>query len=240
MLNKKIVIFAAALNRGGAERQLVALAKELKKRGQEVAVAIYYDKGEFDQELIAAGVPIYHLRKKLGVWRLPFALIRLAKMLRSLKPSAIYSFMDSPNIFVALLKPFLRGVKIVWGIRSTVNNEYGFLSALGAKLETLLSRFPNLIIANSSAGKELCIKKGFPKDKIVVVENGIDTDRFNYDPKGAKRLRNELGIKESERVVLLAARLDIMKDHPNFLRACAILNQKYDDLKFLCVGGGDR
>ncbi|MDR1910747.1 MAG: glycosyltransferase, partial [Helicobacteraceae bacterium] len=188
-MSKRLVIFASSLNRGGAERQLVALAKELKKRGQEVAVAIYYDKSEFDRELIDAGVAIYYLRKKLGVWRLPFALIRLAKMLRSLKPSAIYSFMDSPNIFVALLKPFLRGAKIVWGIRSTVNNEYGFLNALGAKLETLFSRFPDLIVANSSAGRELCIKKGFPKDKIVVVENGIDTERFNYDPKGAKRVR---------------------------------------------------
>ncbi|MDR2639287.1 MAG: glycosyltransferase [Helicobacteraceae bacterium] len=240
MENERIAIFASALNRGGAERQLVALAKGLKRLGKEVAVVIYYDRGAFDQELIDAGVDIFYLRKKLGVWRLPLALIRLAKLLRSLNARAIYSFLDAPNIMTALLKPFLKNTRLIWSIRATVNNEYGLLSRIVGKIEASLSPSSDLIIANSNAGKALYIQKGFPKDKIIVIENGIDTDRFNYDEAGAKRFRSEFNIKDSERIVLLAARLDIMKDHPNFLKACVILNQTHNDLRFICVGGGDQ
>ncbi|MDR1451313.1 MAG: glycosyltransferase, partial [Helicobacteraceae bacterium] len=240
MKKKKIVIFASALNRGGAERQLVALAKGLKKRGEKIVVVIYYGEGTYDQELAEARVPIYYLRKRLGVWRLPFALFKAARLLRSLNPSAIYSFLDAPNIFCALLKPFLKGARLIWSIRSTISGQYGLLSRLCGALETFLSRFSDLIVANSYAGRDLYIKKGFPKDKIVVIENGIDTDRFKYDEEGAKRFRSEFAIKPDERIILLAARLDIMKDHPNFLKACAILNNRYDDLRFICVGGGDQ
>ncbi|MDR0746974.1 MAG: glycosyltransferase, partial [Helicobacteraceae bacterium] len=240
MANKKIIIFASALNHGGAERQAAALAKELKKRGEEVGIVIYYNESAYDKELIGANVAIHYLRKKLGVWRLPLTLIKLAKLLRSLKPYAIYSFLDTPNILTALLKPFLGGARLVWSIRSTVNNEYGFLSRVFGKIEAFLSPISDLIISNSQAGKETYIKKGFPKDKIVVIENGIDTDRFNYDEEGAKRFRSEFAIKDDERIILLAARLDIKKDHPNFLKACAILNQTYNDLRFVCAGGGDQ
>ncbi|MDR1911049.1 MAG: glycosyltransferase, partial [Helicobacteraceae bacterium] len=188
-MSEKIVFFSSALTRGGAERQLVALAKELKKRRRKIVV-VAYDRGVFDNELTAAGVEIYYANRR-GVFGILGFLFRAAKLLRSLKPTIVYSFLGTPNIYAVLFKPFLRGVKIVWGIRASNIDakSYGIASRFAEYLETLFSRFPDLIVANSNAGRELCIKKGFPKDKIVVVENGIDTERFNYDPKGAKRVR---------------------------------------------------
>jgi glycosyltransferase involved in cell wall biosynthesis len=234
--SEKIVIFTAALVRGGAERQLVELAKGLKKRGFDVAV-LAYDRGVFDEELFAAQIDVFYADRR-GSFGIFGFLFRLAAIARSLKPRIIYSFLATPNIYALLLKPFLKQTKIVWSIRSTVNNEYGLFSRLIGKIEALLSRAADIIIANSDAGRDVYIKKGFPKDKIVVIENGVDTNRFNYDEAGAKRFRKEFDIKANERIVLLAARLDVMKDHANFLNACAILNAKRNDLRFLCVGGG--
>ncbi|MDR2639289.1 MAG: glycosyltransferase, partial [Helicobacteraceae bacterium] len=237
---QKIVLFSAALTRGGAERQLVALAKGLKRLGKEVVV-VAYDRGSFDDELIAEGIAVCYAYRR-GLFGVFGFLYRLAKLLRSLKARVIYSFLGTPNIYAALLKPFLRGAKIVWSVRASNIDikRYGFSAVAASWLDVLLSPSSDLIIANSNAGKALYIQKGFPKDKIVVIENGIDTDRFNYDEAGAKRFRSEFGVKDDERIVLLAARLDIMKDHPNFLKACAILNQTHNDLRFICVGGGDQ
>jgi glycosyltransferase involved in cell wall biosynthesis len=51
-------------------------------------------------------------------------------------------------------------------------------------------------------------------------------------------VRTEWKIGDGEVAIGLVARLDAMKDHRNFLRACAILAKRREDLRFVCVGGG--
>ena len=63
----KVVFLIRALNFGGAERQLVALARGLQRRGHEVAVAVFYSGGALESELKEAGIPIRSLEKR-GRW----------------------------------------------------------------------------------------------------------------------------------------------------------------------------
>ncbi|GHV04519.1 glycosyl transferase [Campylobacterota bacterium] len=234
-----ITIFTAELHHGGTERQIVALAKGLRLRGHEVRV-VSYGKGIFDEELIAAGVEMHYANRRGALGAFGF-LWRLARLLRTLKPAVIYSFLGTPNIYLALLKPLLGGATIVWGVRASYveTSRYGIASSFAAWLEARLSRKASLIIANSHAGREWAIKRGFAADKIVVIENGIDTDRFKYDEEGRRRVRSEFGLKDHERLIVQVGRLDVMKDHPTFLKACAILAAEDDSLRFACVGGGE-
>ena len=73
---------------------------------------------------------------------------------------------------------------------------------------------------------------------MAVVENGINTIRFYPDPKGRAVVRNEWKVNANDRLIGLVARLDAMKDHRNFLQACALLAARRNDLRFVCVGGG--
>ncbi|GHS85434.1 glycosyl transferase [Campylobacterota bacterium] len=235
---RPVVLLASVLSRGGAERQLVALAKGLKQRGREVVVMVYRGEGVFDRELKEAGVEIVYV-KKWGRFD-PFFLFRLAAALRRLQPAAIYSFLSVPDIFAVLVRPFVPHCKIVWGIRCTnLGDQLSLLQRFVGQAEIWLSRFADAIIANSHAGKEWVIKLGFAADKICVIENGIDTDRFKYDEEGRKRVRSEFGLKDHERLIVQIGRLDEMKDHPTFIKACAILAAEDDSLRFACVGGGE-
>jgi len=97
---------------------------------------------------------------------------------------------------------------------------------------------PDLIIANSRAGREFASAHGFPVAKIRVVPNGIDTERFR--PNAGLRLqqRNAWGINDKHIVVGIVARLDPMKGHATFLRAASIASNQLPQLRFLCVGEG--
>ncbi|HXF93042.1 MAG TPA: glycosyltransferase [Nitrospiraceae bacterium] len=234
------VLLARKLDQGGAERQIVTLVKALRERGREVHVVLFYAGGAFDGELAAAGVPVQFVGKR-GRWDVFGFLIRLALILRRLRPTTIYSFLDLPNLLTALLRPVVWRSRLVWSIRAAgmEMQYYDWLSRLISRLEALLSQAADVIVANSHAGKAWAISRGFPQHRIVVIENGIDTERFRFDAAGRERVRDEWKVSACETAIGIVARLDAMKDHRNFLQACALLEQRRNNLRFICVGSGD-
>jgi len=60
----KILLITRSPFFGGAERQLVELAKGLHRRGHPVRVAVVYGGGALAQELHDAGVPVVSLDKR--------------------------------------------------------------------------------------------------------------------------------------------------------------------------------
>lgn len=235
----RVVILARQLAPGGAERQLVALALGLKALGRDIQVVLFYSGGVFDAELIAAGVPMHFVEKR-GRWDIVGFLYRLVVILRRLRPEVIYSFLDLPNILASLLRQYVGKPRLVWSIRAAgmEMRHYDWLTRVIPWLEARLSGRSDRIIANSHAGAEWAISRGFPVDRMCVVQNGIDTARFRPDFAGRSRVRAEWGMGEGIRLIGLTARLDAMKDHQGFLAACAVLAAAHEDLYFVCVGSG--
>lgn len=237
----RVVLLARKLDQGGAERQLVTLAKVLRDSGRDVHVLLFYTGGVFDGELASAGVPTHFVGKR-GRWDAVGFLVRLLALLRKLRPTAIYSFLDLPNILAALIVPFVWRPRLVWSIRAAgmEMHHYDRISRLIPKLEAALVRLADVVVANSQAGKAWAASRGFPADKIMVVENGIDTNRFHFDAAGRERVRAEWKVGDGEMVIGLVGRLDPMKGHETFLGAAAQLVQMRKHLKFVCVGGGGK
>lgn len=234
-----ILFLVRSLDRGGAERQLVVLAKGLARRGHAVAVAVFFGGGVYEAELAEADVRVINLGKQ-GRWDvLPF-LNRLVRLLRKERPAVMHSYLGVPNILATVLKPLLPGIRIVWGVRaSNVDlSRYDWLSRLAYSLECRLARFADCIIANSCAGKRYAVANGFPEGKIIVIPNGIDTTYFRFDSKGRQQVRSEWALGEDEMLVGLVARLDPMKDHPSFLEAASHIARGRHDVRFVCVGDG--
>jgi len=53
----RIVLLARKLDQGGTGRQIVTLAKAMKKKGSDVHVLLFYMGGVFDDELAAYNLP---------------------------------------------------------------------------------------------------------------------------------------------------------------------------------------
>lgn len=236
----RITFLTRSLNTGGAERQLTVLATGLHERGHRVLVIPFYSGGPFQAELTRAGVQVQSPEKD-GRWDLAGFAWRLARLLREERPDVLHGYLGGPNVLTVLLKPLLPRTRIVWGLRAAVLDfgNYDRFSRLTLHAERLLSRFADRIVVNSRAGRSFAIERGFPKGKIVAIPNGIDTGRFRPDPASRNRVRGEWGVAEDEKLVGLVARLDHIKDHPNFLRAAALLAHEREDVRFVCVGGGN-
>ena len=235
----RVVLFSRKLDAGGAERQLVTIARELKKRGYDVHVVLFYHGGVFEPDLTRAGVSLHFLDKR-GRWDLFGFLFRLVATLRRIHPDVIYSFLDLPNVLAGFVRKCVGSPRIAWSVRSAgmEMEHYDWLSRLVPWIEGALSKWADVVIANSFAGAAWAAQRGFPTARLQVVENGIDTVQFRPDPEGGRKLRTEWNIGGTEVLVGLVGRLDAMKDHANFLTACAKLATSRQNLRFVLVGSG--
>ncbi len=235
----EVVLFIRSLDVGGAERQLVALAKGLHERSVSVQVLTFYPGGALRSELVTAGVPVEDLGKR-GRWDVVPFLWRFYRRLRALRPKVLYSWLSTANTAAAVVGRLAGVPRIVWGVRASRMDfaRYEWLTHIDFLLTRLAARLADRIVCNSEAGRAFHVAQGYPERKIAVIENGIDTERFCFDPAGRKRLRGEWKIGAGEMAIGLIARLDPMKDHETFLRAAALLAKEREDVRFVCVGDG--
>jgi glycosyltransferase involved in cell wall biosynthesis len=236
---RSVVLLCQELVTGGAQRQVIEIARGLRQRGTEVTVLTFYPGGELLPQLLAAGVPCVSLDKG-GRWDLIGFTWRLVRVLRRLRPQAVYGFMAVANVLLVLLRPVLPRTAVVWGVRSTdlKTEHYDWLLARFIRLESALARFADLVVCNSYRGRDDAAARGFPSRRLRVIGNGIDVETFTFDAEGRRRRRAQWGIGDDQLLVGLPARLDPMKDHGSFLRAAQAVRCRLPHARFVCVGSG--
>lgn len=240
MLKRPSVLFLTrSLEHGGSERQLALLASKLHHQDWSVVVACLYGGGTFQRELEEAGVPVVDLAKR-GRWDVFGFFWRLFRMFRKVQPDIVHGYLPVPNIFSLLARWVLPSVRVVWGVRaSNVDlSQYDGLSRVTFWLQCRFARCADLIIANSSAGVDYHVARGFPKRLMWMIPNGIDTARFCFDAAGREHMRQVWGLPDSAVLVGLVGRLDPIKGHSTFMKAAALLALTDTDWRFVCVGDG--
>jgi len=116
--------------------------------------------------------------------------------------------------------------------------QYDWFAKLACRLESRVSRFADLIIFNSNAGRNYHLAAGFNESRTAVIPNGVDTRRFAADRASGSRLRASWRVPEGSLLIGIVARLDPMKDHQTFLSAAAMLANSRADARFACIGVG--
>jgi len=235
----RLVFLIRSLAIGGAERQLVDLAKGLDETIFDVTVLCFYGGGEFTQELEDAGVTVVSLNKK-GRWDIFSFVGQLTSILRKIKPDLLHSYMTGSNLVATCLKPALPNTKLIWGVEASYIDlsRYGWLEQITSRAERLLSKVPDLVIFNSFAGLDYHLSRGFAPSASKVIHNGIDMTRFKPDLDARGRTRAAWQIPKESFVIGKVGRLDPIKDHPTFLKAASIAVRDRPDVRFVCVGGG--
>jgi glycosyltransferase involved in cell wall biosynthesis len=237
----RVVLLIRSLNRGGAERQLALLAAGLDPQEFQVGVVTFYRGGPIWDELAAVPhVELVSLDKK-GRWDNLGPKRRLETLLTAWAPAVLHCYLAEPSI-VGTIAGRRAGVPaIVWGVRSSNVDyrKYGWFNRGTFRLASLLSRRPNLIIANSDAGRSYHVAHGYPADRVVTIPNGIDTERFTASLEARASGRRRWQLSEGDLVIGVIARLDPMKGHEVLLKSVASISRQMANVRVICVGGGE-
>jgi glycosyltransferase involved in cell wall biosynthesis len=233
----RIAFLIRALDIGGAERQLALLAEALVRSGHGVAVFVFYGGRSAEARLAAAGVEVHDLRKARR-WDVASFGWRLVSSLRRFAPDILYSFLPSANVVAAMANPFI-GARVVWGIRAAdmQSPSYDWLGRVVNRVESVLARRADGIIANSQAGYDFHVARGYPATKMAVIRNGIEAGSFRFDAAARARLRSAWGVGQDV-LVGIVGRLDPMKGHEQFFAAAAHVLASRGDTRFVVIGGG--
>ncbi len=234
----KILFLARQLNIGGAERQLVILANELAARGHEVVIASYYPGGALSAKLDSSRVRLISLGKR-SRWDLFSLYVKVVRVIRQERPDVLHGWMHTQNVAATLARIFFPETKLFWCVRSSnLEMVLDRVELFVVWLQSRLSGFADCVVVNSMAGLEHAVAGGIARAKMEFIPNGIDTSAFYPDPTEGKRVRDEWGVGDSEKVVGYVARFDPIKNHTLFLKAAGQIAAKRPDVRFVCIGHG--
>jgi len=235
----RLLFVIRELGHGGAERQLIELARGLDPRRFSTTVVTLYGGGGLLADLKATSDVEFVSLEKRSRWDLATMFARLGRVVRQRRPQIIHGYMPMANE-LSLLAGKAVGAKVVWGVRTSLLelNEMDLPVRAVFQAGKVMSRWADLIISNSRAGRDFHVKFGYRADRMIVIPNGVNVDRFREDTDAGSRLRAEWGVGANEVLVGLVARLDWGKDHETFLRSAAGSMSRCPELRFVCVGGG--
>jgi len=237
----RIALLVRKLEPGGAERQVLEIARGLPRDRFETTIVTFYPGGGLVDEAERSGLNIVCLDKR-GRWDLLSTVRRLSATLRNHGCDIVHGFQGPPNLLALAAQLLTPDLRVIWGVRdSNVDfTRYDYSRKLVFWLSARLSARADMIIANSWTGADYVRRQGFADHGLRTIHNGIDTDRFRPRAEAGADLRAVWGIPKDALVVGHVARLDPKKDHATFIRAAALLAERNDAVRFVAVGGGGR
>jgi len=207
------------LNYGGMERVLADIVRHLDARRFEAHVLALEYLGKFSEGL--EGVATIHLSPPMSRWSMVHP-TRLIRQIRAIAPDAVHS--HGGVWYKASLAARRAGVGRV------IHTEHGRVlgeSVTVRMADRLASRRTDIIVAVSEAAAA-SLRNGIVADPshLVVVPNGIDTERFTGtgDREGC---RAALGISPDDLVIGSIGRLEPIKGYDIMLRAYRALLEQW-------------
>jgi glycosyltransferase involved in cell wall biosynthesis len=224
---------------GGPDKTVLLSAERHNRTRVEVVVVYVRDIQDHEFRITAKahllGLTFYELieRGKLDL----HVLRTLRDIILQHDINLIHAHDYKSDLFAYLLRRWL------WRRRLTIISTAHAWVMLGLRGELyrrldlwLMQRFDHLI-AVSHATKDEMLAAGVPSDRISVIHNAIDTEAWSR-PQARSNLREELGIGQAFPVLGYVGRIMPEKDLETWLRAAALVTQKYPQAQFVLVGEG--
>ena len=226
----RVCFMVDRLSRAGTESQLLALIRNLDRSRVEPTLVLLDGEDDLSRALEPEDCTILRLgvRKLFGL-NAARAARTLRDFWRETRPDVLQVyFLDSAYFGVPLAK--LCGIPKVLRVR---NNLGYWLTLKHRVLNRMLRPFVDATLTNTEAGKQALLERdGLSPDRVVVLENGVDTKRFN---------RFILADTSKKRVrVGCVANLRTVKNIDGLMRAAKVAIERFPQLRFEVAGDGEQ
>jgi len=211
-----------SLGLGGAEQVVINLAKGLDRDEFNPIVCCLNNKGIFAQELENQGVKVIALNKR---GKFDFTILgKLVKLMKMHKIQVVHTHLWGANLWGRVAALVARVPFII----ATEHNLDPWKRKYHLIIDKYLSRYTHKIIAVSNTVRDFYVSKAkINPNKITVVYNGIELDKFSF----AKKEVN------GEFMLGVIGRLVPQKGHKYFLMAVKDL-MRSSNIKGLVIGSG--
>jgi glycosyltransferase involved in cell wall biosynthesis len=227
------------LTHGGAEWDLVRLLSSLPEKQFNARVICLKEEGPLAHLLRERGIQTVALGMKGSLADLQ-RLGRLRQLLSSYRPDLIQGWLYHGDFFSAWAARDLR-IPVLWNLRQAafVPSQSRTTRTLARLCAKSSSSLPSAIICCSKSSREAHLQMGYDASKMVIIENGFDTEEFYPDQGDRLSVRQQWGFGPEEVLVGIVGRLDPAKDIHTFLRAFAVFAMMTPTVKGIWIGGDD-
>ena len=235
MAKTRIALCITDLDIGGAERCLTQLAVRAdRSRFTPVVYCLaarpLREEASCLPALAAAGVEVHCLGGR-AVWQFPVVAHRLKRLLVAQKPQVVQTFLFHANLLGRIAARRAGVTAVVAGVRVAERAARWHL-----RLDRLTGRWVDRYVCVSQAVADFSAKRaGLPPEKLVVIPNGIDLDK--YPARQPADLR-AFGIAAGRRAITFVGRLEPQKGVEWLMATAPQWLAKLPDCDLLFVGSG--
>lgn len=220
---------------GGCERHLLEMWRRLDRGRFDVRIAVLNAEGAFTPDVLALGLPVHELRVGRRIYTPAgiAGLLRLVALVRDFRPDVIHGYLFSANLFAALAGRAC-GVPVVCVAKRNMDV---FETPRQVAVQRLAHRLATHVTAVSEEVAGSSVALGVPRERVTVIENGVDVARFD-GASSAPVAAGLAGVPDGVPVIGSIGCLAPRKDYGTLLEALARLRAAGRDFRCAIAGDG--
>ena len=176
----RIFLLSTSMGMGGADQQILILARAMRARGHEIRIVALTPLGPMGLEAQREGIPTESLELRRNPGDMP-RIVGLIRMLREWRPDILHSHMVHANLLARAVRPFIH----VRGLVSTIHSisDGGRVRMAGYRLTNRL--VDRVTIISRLAAERYVAIGAVPVSRLEVIPNTVDLERFRPMPASA-------------------------------------------------------
>jgi len=218
----KVIHVIPTLGFGGAERLVLDLIKRFNKEKYDLRVVAMVRGGGLEKAFRDIGVDleIFYKKNKLGLG----VFFKLLKYFKAEKPKIVHTHLFGADVWAGLAAYF-SGVPHIIKTEHNLNITEGAFKKFLKKISAFV--FEKMVAVSPAVVEYMIDVEKMPKDKIKIIYNGIDIDRFK--PKKSAGFSSPI-------VLVNVSRFEEQKGHKYLIEALQML--KSTDWQLWLIGDG--
>jgi glycosyltransferase involved in cell wall biosynthesis len=234
----KVTHIINGLGVGGAELALFRLLSSIDRSAWDMQVIALLGEKPLGEQLRDLGFKVFPLH--MSKQRLnPFAFARMVRLLRQEQPQVVQTWLQQSDLLGGVAARLAGVGPVLWNIRHSTlhpmltSRKTRAISKACAKLSR---HVPTRIVCCSESARDAQVRFGYCARKMIVIPNGVNTERFKPDVDAYESVRRELCLPPSALLFGAIGRRHPAKDHPNLIRAAKEIASQVSNCHFLLCG----
>lgn len=221
---------------GGIQQQILSIVREYDREKFNPIVCCFGPKMELGKEIEKAGIDFVALNRKRYNKFSVGIIVDLYRLMKERNIHVLRTHKYRANLYGRIAGK-LAGVPVIVASEHNIyrnEKEKRFLRRITNKILSIVT--DKMVTVSDAIRKDILRYDRFPPSKIMVLHNGVDTERFkpgtNY-----RDMRRQFAISKDDVVIGFVGRLVINKGLNYLIEAVALLKKSFN-VKLLIVGDG--